>query len=189
MDHIIGLALIFAAIGGLWYCITIYNGLVALRNDVAKAWANIDIMLKQRHDELPRLVEVCKGYMNYERDTLEKIVQARTIYQQAVSVDQKAEADRNTSSALRGLFAVAENYPDLKANNNFMRLQQRITELEDQIADRREFYNDAVNTFNVRIQEIPDTFVAGFMNVRPQPMFKVEDADKAPMAIGMAATR
>ena len=187
MDRIIGLAFIFAIVGGAWYCVTIYNGLIALRNDLNKAWANIDVLLKQRHDELPRLVEVCKGYMNYERGTLEKIVEARSQYQQAVSVDQKAQADRSATSALRGLFAVAENYPDLKANNNFMQLQQRITDLENQIADRREFYNDAVNNFNVRIQQLPDTLIASFMHVHPQPMFKVEDADKAPVTMQFAA--
>jgi LemA protein len=165
-----------------------FNGLIALKNDIAKAWANIDILLKQRHDELPKLLEVCKGYMDFERDTLQKITQARSMYQQATSVDQKAHADQGMSSALRGFFAVAENYPQLRANDNFIRLQVRITELESQIADRREFYNDSVNTFNIRIQQMPDTFVASFMNVTPQPMFKVEDADKAdvPMSFGAA---
>jgi len=187
MDKIIGLALVFLTVGGVWYFITLYNGMVGLRNDVDKAWANLDVMLKQRHDELPRVVEVCQGYMNYERDTLEKVTEARSLYQQAASVDQKAQADRSTTTALRGLFAVAERYPDLKANNNFMQLQRRISELEDQIADRREFYNDAVKNFNVRIQQIPDTVVAGFMNVRPRPMIKVEDSDRAPIAIAMGA--
>src|ERR1700737_3607138 len=152
MDHIISLAFWFAIVGVGIYAVMIFNSLISLKNDVAKAWANIDILLKQRHDELPRLVEVCKGYMNYERDTLEKVTQARSQYQQAVSVDQKAQADQSTTSALRSLFAVAENYPQLKANENFIRLQNRITELENEIADRREYYNDSVNTFNTRIQ-------------------------------------
>ena len=190
MNYIVLLALAFVAIGLLWYVATMYNGLVALKNDIEKAWANIDIMLKQRHDELPKLIDVCKGYMNYERDTLQKIVQARAMYQQAITVDQKAQADQSTKAAVRGLFAVAENYPDLKANNNFLQLQKRITELENQIADRREFYNDSVNTFNIRIQEFPDTFVAAFMQLTPKPMFKVEESDKAdvPVAFG-ASTR
>ena len=124
--------------------------------------------------------------MGYERDTLLKITQARSMYQQAVSIDQKAQADQSMTSALRGFFAVAENYPQLKANENFMRLQGRITELESQIADRREFYNDSANTFNTRIQQMPDTFVASFMSLTPRPMFKVEEADKVdvPMAFG-----
>jgi len=188
MDNIISLAFLFVFVGLGVYVVMIFNGLIALKNDVAKAWANIDILLKQRHDELPKLLDVCKGYMDYERDTLQKITQARSQYQQAVSVDQKAQADQSTTSALRGLFAVAENYPQLKANDNFMQLQKRITELENEIADRREFYNDSVNTFNIRIQQMPDTFVASFMNLAPRPMFKVEEADKAdvPMTFGAA---
>ena len=151
MDNIISLAILFVLVGLGVYVVMIFNGLIALKNDIAKAWANIDILLKQRHDELPKLLDVCKGYMNFERDTLQKITQARSMYSQAVSVDQKAQADQSMTSALRGLFAVAENYPQLKANDNFMQLQKRITELESEIADRREFYNDSVNTFNIRI--------------------------------------
>ena len=188
MNTIISLAFLFAIFGVIVYVIVMFNGLIAVKNDIAKAWANIDILLKQRHDELPKLLDVCKGYMEFERDTLQKIAQARSMYQQAVSVDQKAQADQNMTSALRGFFAVAENYPQLKANDNFMRLQIRITELESQIADRREFYNDSVNTFNIRIQQMPDTFVASFMNLAPRPLFKVEEADKAdvPMSFGAA---
>ena len=187
MNNILSLAFLFAIIGFAVYVVMIFNGLVAVKNDVAKAWANIDILLKQRHDELPNLVEVCKGYMNHERETLESVTQARSQYQQAVSVDQKAQADQGTTLALRSLFAVAENYPQLKANENFLKLQNRITELESEIADRREFYNDSVNTFNVRIQQVPDTFIAAFMSLRPQSMFKVEDADKAEVKLSFGA--
>ena len=187
MDNILSLAFLFAMVGLAVYVVMIFNGLITVKNDVAKAWANIDILLKQRHDELPNLVEVCKGYMNYERDTLEKITQARSQFQQAVSVDQKAQADQSMTSALRGLFAVAENYPQLKANENFLKLQNRISELESEIADRREFYNDCVNTFNIRIQQMPDTMIAAFMNLRPQSMFKVEDSDRAPVKMSFGA--
>jgi len=189
MAIIIALGLLFAAAGAALYVSMIYNGLVALKNDIDKAWANIDVMLKQRHDELSKLLDVCKGYMNFEGDTLQKVTQARSMYQQAVTVDQKVQADQNTTSALRGLFAVAENYPDLKANANFTQLQKRITELESQLADRREYYNDSVNTFNIRIQQVPDTFVAAQMHLAPKAMFKVEEADKAdvPMTFGAAA--
>jgi LemA protein len=188
MDTIVSLAFLFVILGLVVYVVMIFNGLIALKNDIAKAWANIDILLKQRHDELPKLLEVCKGYMDFERDTLQKITQARSMYQQAISVDQKAQADQSMTSALRSFFAVAENYPQLKANDNFMHLQVRITDLESQIADRREFYNDSVNTFNIRIQQLPDTFVASFMNLTPRPMFKVEEADKAdvPMTFSVA---
>jgi LemA protein len=103
-----------------------------------------------------------------------------------VTFDQKAQADQSMTSALRGFFAVAENYPDLKANSNFQLLQQRITSLENQIADRREFYNDSVNTFNIRIQQVPDTFVAAFMRLTPRTMLKVDEADKADVAMSFA---
>jgi LemA protein len=182
------LAVIFVGAGIVWYTVTIFNGLVALKNDIDKAWANIDITLKQRHDELPKLLDVCKGYMNFERDTLQKVTAARNMYQQAQSVSDKAQADQSMSSALRGFFAVAENYPELKANNNFMQLQKRITDLESQIADRREFYNDSVNTFNIRIQQVPDTFVASFMKVAPKALFKVDEADKADVPMTFAAS-
>jgi LemA protein len=188
MNTIVSLAFLFVIFGLIIYAITIFNGLITLKNDIAKAWANIDILLKQRHDELPKLFDVSKGYMDFERDTLEKITQARSMYSQAVSLDQKAQADQSMTSALRGFFAVAENYPQLKANDNFLRLQARVTELESQIADRREFYNDSVNTFNIRIQEMPDTFVASFMNLTPRPMFKVEEADTADVKMSFGAT-
>jgi LemA protein len=187
MTTIAELALLFVGAGCLWYIATIYNGLIALQNDIDKAWANIDVLLKQRHDELPKLLDVCKGYMDYERDTLQRITQVRSQYQQAVTVGQKAEADRDTAYALRGFFAVAENYPELKANGNFLQLQNRITELESQIADRREFYNDSVNTFNTRIRQMPDTFVASFMNAAPHPMFQVAESEKAGVSVGLAA--
>lgn len=188
MSTVMLLAVIFVGAGIVWYTVTIFNGLVALKNDIDKAWANIDIMLKQRHDELPKLLDVCKGYMNFERDTLQKVTAARNMYQQAQSVSDKAQADQSMSSALRGFFAVAENYPELKANNNFMQLQKRITDLESQIADRREFYNDSVNTFNIRIQQVPDTFVASFMKVAPKALFKVDEADKADVPMTFAAS-
>ncbi|MGA8493029.1 MAG: LemA family protein [Terriglobales bacterium] len=189
MNTLISLVCLFAILGLAAYVVMIFNGLIALKNDIAKAWSNIDILLKQRHDELSKLLDVCKGYMDYERDTLLKITQARSLYQQAVSVDQKAQADQSMTSALRGFFAVAENYPQLKANDNFMRLQVRITELESEIADRREFYNDSVNTFNIRIQQMPDTLVASFMNLKPQPMFKVEEADKVDVPMTFSAAK
>ena len=107
--------------------------------------------------------------------------------QQQLAETQKAQADQTMTSALRGLFAVAENYPQLKANENFLKLQTRITELENEIADRREFYNDCVNTLNTRIQQFPDTFIAAFMSLQAKPMFKVEESDKAPVAMSFGA--
>lgn len=189
MNLIILLALLFAAVGFVVYLVTIYNGLIAIKNDIDKAWANIDVLLKQRHDELTKLLDVTKGYTEFERDTLTKITQARSQYQQASTIEQKAQADQTMTSALRGFFAVAENYPDLKANSNFQQLQKRITDLENQIADRREFYNDSVNTFNIRIQQVPDTFVAGYMHLTPRTMLKVEEADKADVKMSFAQSK
>jgi LemA protein len=186
MVLVVSLAFLFAIVAFVIYLVTIYNGLVAIKNDIDKAWANIDVLLKQRHDELTKLLDTTKGYMEFERDTLTKITQARTQYQQAVTVDQKAQADQSMTSALRGFFAVAENYPELKANTNFQLLEKRISELESQIADRREFYNDSVNTFNIRIQQVPDTFVAAFMQLTPRTMLKVDEADKADVKMSFA---
>lgn len=186
MNFIITLGFLFVIVAFVAYLATLYNGLVALKNDIDKSWANIDVLLKQRHDELTKLLDVTKGYANFERDTLTRITQARSQYQQAVTVDQKAQADQSMTSALRGFFAVAESYPDLKANANFMQLEQRITQLENQIADRREFYNDCVNTFNIRIQQVPDTFVASFMRLTPRTMLKVSEEEKTDVAMSFA---
>jgi len=172
------LAFFFFFAGIAIYAVILYNGLVRLRNENDRAWANIDVLLKQRHDEIPNLVEVVKGYMQHEQQTLLAVTQARAASLQAASVEQKALADLKLDGALRGLFAVAENYPQLKANENFLKLQNRISELEERIADRREFFNDDVNTYNTRIGQIPDVFVASFMGLKPRSMFKVSDADR-----------
>ncbi len=189
MTLIMTIAFLFAIVAFVVYLVTIYNGLVALKNDIDKSWANIDVLLKQRHDELTKLLDTTKGYMEFERDTLTKITQARCQYQQAVTIDQKAQADQSMTSALRGFFAVAENYPELKANTNFQTLQKRISDLESQIADRREFYNDCVNTFNIRIQQVPDTFVAGLMHLTPRMMLKIDEADKTDVKMAFGAAK
>jgi len=173
-----GAALLLFAIGVLVYTVILYNELVRLRNDNDRAWANIDVLLKQRHDEIPNLVETVKGYMQHEQQTLLAVTQARAASMNAVSIGQKATADLMMTGALRGLFAVAENYPQLKANENFLKLQTRITELEERIADRREFFNDDVNTYNTRIGQIPEVFVASFMSLKPRAMFQVSDEDR-----------
>jgi LemA protein len=183
MGVILSSVFLFVVAGALIYLATLYNGLIALRSDIDKAWANIDVLLKQRYDEIPRVVEVCKGYMQRERDTLQSIAQARSTYAQAVTVNQKAEASGPLTSSVRQLFADAESYPELKANATFLQLQKCITDLEDQIADRREFYNDAVNTFNIRTQEMPDAFVAKLMRLKPREMFKVKEAERTPVRV------
>src|SRR5229473_2722747 len=171
-------AVFFVLVGILLYLIIVYNGLVRLRNDNDRAWANIDVLLKQRHDEIPNLVETVKGYMQHEQQTLVAVTQARAASVNAASVRQKAQADLKMTGALRGLFAVAENYPQRRTNENFLKLQYRISELEERIADRREFFNDEFKTYNTRIGQIPQVFVASFMNLKPRDMFKVSDEDR-----------
>jgi LemA protein len=171
-------ALAFFAIGVFVYGVILYNELVRLRNDNDRAWANIDVLLKQRHDEIPNLVESVKGYMQHERQTLESLTQARTASIQAATVAEKAQASLLMTGALRGLFAVAENYPQLKASDNFLALQKRISELEERIADRREFFNDNINTYNMRIGQIPEVFLASFMDLKPREMFKANEGER-----------
>ena len=185
---ITALAFFFFLAGALFYAVILYNGLVRLRNENDRAWANIDVLLKQRHDEIPNLVEAVKGYMQHEQQTLLAVTQARADSMNASSVGQKAVADFKIASALRGLFAVAENYPQLKANENFLKLQNRIIELEERIADRREFFNDGVNTYNTRIGQIPDVFVASFMNLGRREMFKVSEEDRRQVEVSFQGT-
>lgn len=183
IGSVVSLALLFVVIGVALYFVSIYNGLIVLSRNIEKAWANIDVLLKQRHDEIPKLIGVCEGYMKYERQTLEKITAARTACIQARGVADSAAKEGELSGLLRQLFAVAENYPDLKASQNFIQLQQRVSYLESQIADRREFYNDSVNNYNIRIHQIPDMWVAASMGMQDKELFKVDEADRKDVEI------
>jgi LemA protein len=160
------------------YYITIYNGLIVVKNNIQKAWSNIDVLLKQRHDEIPKLVKTCEGYMQYEKKTLTEVIAARNSAAGANTVAEKAEKEGQLTMALGRLFALSENYPDLKAQTGFQNLQSRITALENQIADRREFYNESVNTYNIRIESFPDGLIARQMNLQPQAMFKIAEGDR-----------
>jgi LemA protein len=183
MPIIVGGLFVFVLVGLAIYFVTIYNGLIMLGRNIDKAWANIDVLLKQRHDEIPKLIKVCEGLMQYERETFEKITAARTACMNARSPQASAQAEGQLSGLLGGLFAVAENYPQLKANENFMQFQQRISYLESQIADRREFYNDSVNTYNIRIKVLPDVFVANMLSLKEREFFKVSDAERQDVAV------
>jgi len=161
------LVVIFALAAFVGYLMVIYNGLVRIGAAVKLAWSNIDVLLVQRHDELPKLVEVCRQYMTYEGDTLERVIKARAAVNSARNAGNVATvgaAEQGLRTGLNGLYAVAERYPGLKANEAFKQLQARISGLETAIADRREVYNDAVNANNVRIQTFPDALVANFGN-------------------------
>lgn len=160
------------------YGVILYNELVRLRVENDRAFANIDVLLKQRHDEIPNLVSCVKGYMDHERQTLEAVTLARTASIGAASIPQKAQADVRLTGALHALFAVAERYPNLKANQNFLALQKRISELEERIADRREFFNDDVATFNTRIAQLPEVFLARQMKLRPRQLFQVSEQER-----------
>ncbi len=173
------LALIVAVI---IYAIVIYNRLVNLKHNVTKAWSNIDVLLKQRHDELPKLVATCKEYMKYEQATLEKVVDARGRAAEARSagdIDALGAAEGALRIGLGQLFALAEDYPDLKANETFQHVQGRITGLENSIADRREFYNESVNLNNIGIEEFPDVMVARLLSFKPFHLLEFEQSEVA----------
>jgi len=163
------------------YGVMIYNSLVQVKHNVSKAWANIDVLLKQRHDEIPKLVEVCKQYRQFEQDTLQRVIEARSRVFQA-SQSQNMPALRQAETALRAglanLYAVAEAYPELKTNEQFMNLQTRISALENAIADRREFYNESVNINNVRIEQFPDVVIAGMFNFPARQLLEFQEEEK-----------
>ncbi|MDB6096782.1 MAG: LemA family protein [Francisellaceae bacterium] len=154
----------------IFYTVSLYNSLVEVKQAVSKNWANIDVILKQRNSELPKLIDSCKQYMQYEKGTLEKIIQDRQNHMNACKTGDIAEinkAEIQLKSGLNNLFALAENYPDLKSNTNFLQLQGRISDLESSISDRRELYNESVNINNTRIQEFPDKLLARLFNFKP----------------------
>jgi len=164
------------------YLIMLYNGLVQVKHNVSKAWANIDVLLKQRHDELPKLVETCKLYMKFEQETLQKVMEARSKVfsaRESQNVGALGPAEAGLRASIGNLFAVAEAYPDLKTNQTFLQLQSRISGLENAIADRREFYNESVNINNVRIEQFPDTLIAGTFNFKPAQLLEFDGAEKA----------
>jgi len=159
----------------VFYLISVYNGLVDVKNAVSKAWSNIDVLLKQRHDELPKLIDTCKQYMQHEQATLEKVIAARaqvSSARESQDVAAVGRAETGLRNGLGQLFALAESYPDLKANEQFLQLQSRISSLENSIADRREFYNESVNINNVRIEQFPGVLVARFFNFKSAELLK-----------------
>src|SRR5262245_60456704 len=180
MAFIVLLMLIVGMAVAVAYTAGIYNQMIGVKVNVDKSWSNIEVLEKQRYDEIPRLVKVCEAYMQYERDTLQKVIAARTKYLAARGPAAQAAAGGEMASALKSLFAVAENYPDLKANQNFTQLQGRITTLENDIADRREFYNDSVGIFNARLEQVPYVFFARMLDYHAREMYKVAAAETAP---------
>ena len=158
------------------WVVGIYNGLVRLRNAVKNAWSQIDVQLKRRHDLIPNLVETAKGYMTHERETFEAITKARNLAQNANSVPEQGAAEAGLSQALSNFFVVVENYPDLKANENFLQIQEELTSTENKIGFARQAYNDSVMTFNNKIEMFPSNIIAGMFNFTKSDFFEIEDA-------------
>ena len=160
------------AVFGLWFA-AMYNGLVRLRNQVKNAWAQIDVQLKRRHDLIPNLVETAKGYMKHERGTLEAVTKARNLAQSANTPGAASKAEQGLSNALGQFFVVVERYPDLKASQNFLSLQEELASTENRIGFARQFYNDQVMRFNIRIQSVPANVVAGMFAFTQMELFEL----------------
>ena len=166
------------------YLVLMFNALVSVRNNVARAWANIDVLLKRRHDEIPRLVEVCRQYKQFEQETLVRVAQARqqvAAAREAMNMAALGPAEAALRAGTARVFALAEGYPALKANDNFMQLQQRITGLENAIADRREFYNDSVNVNNTRVAQFPEVLLARLFGFREARLLHFDSHERAPV--------
>jgi LemA protein len=159
----------------LWV-VGMYNGLVRLRNQVKNAWSQIDVQLKRRHDLIPNLVETAKGYMKHERETFEAITKARSQAIEARGVAEQGKAESQLSSALGQFMVVVENYPDLKANQNFLALQEELTTTENKVGFSRQFYNDQVLQFNTRIESVPTNIIAGMFGFKQAEFFEIEVA-------------
>ncbi|WP_372737157.1 LemA family protein [Neptunomonas sp.] len=170
-----------------FYAISLYNNLVRLKHNVSQAWSNIDVLLKQRHDELPKLVDTCREYMQYEQETLTRVIEARSqvaTAREKQDINGLGQAETQLRIGLGSLFALAEDYPELKANDSFQHLQSRITGLENSIADRREFYNESVNIYNVRIEQFPDLIIARQLNFSSRALLVFKDTELTDVNIG-----
>jgi LemA protein len=169
--------------GLIGYLVIIYNGLVRLKKDINEAWSNIDVLLKQRSDEIPKLVDAAQEYMDYEQEVMNEITQARNEVQKASTPKAKAEADKQMRGALGNFFAVAEDYPNLKSSEQFQQLQQRVSDIEDQISDRREFYNQSVNNYNTRIHQIPYNLIANIIGYSDEELFEATEEERQDLSI------
>ena len=180
--EITGIILLVVLVVVLVYFVMLYNQLVQIKHNVSKSWANIDVLLKQRHDELPKLIETCKQYMKFEQDTLVRVMEARAGVSSAreqQNIGALGQAEGELRGALGRLFALAEAYPELKTDETFQHLQARISTLENGIADRREFYNESVNINNVRIEQFPDSIVAALFSFKAMQLLKFSENERA----------
>ncbi len=159
------------------FIISLYNNLVKLRQRVKNAFSQMDVQLQRRFDLIPNLVNTVKGYMNHEEGTLTKIAELRTSWANSTTVAEKAELDNQLSGTLKTIMAVSENYPDLKANTNFIELQEELKSTEDKIAFARQFYNDTVTMYNMKIEVVPSNIVASLFGFKPESLFKVDSSE------------
>jgi LemA protein len=157
---------------------TMYNALIELKFQVERAWANIDVILEQRHEEIPKLITICEQFGKYERGTLEKLIQARQHYLTARKVNNKIEIANEISEQLKSVFAIGEAYPQLMSSAQFVHLQKRISSLEGQIADRKEIVNETVTNYNIRCQQIPYSSFARILGYFPMPLYIINDQKK-----------
>jgi LemA protein len=181
-----GVGLMIAIAG--YIALTSYNAIVALRQRIDKAWANIDVVLKQRHDQLPNLVAAVRGLMTFERDVLTEVTRARAAYSPTAPIPDQALTSAATSSAVRSLFAVVERYPDLKSESNVQDLQREIERLEAMIADRRELYNDQVYRYNTAIGQVPGVLLASLLGWKTREFFAADPAEVARPDTGLEAS-
>ncbi len=185
MQIVIVFIIVLVVIGLLSWFFTVYNGLIHVKENIKKSWANIDVLLMQRSDEIPKLIKVLKSFVKHEKTMFDNVMDARKSYLGANSITEKADADNQISDALKSVFALSEAYPELRSNDNFLNLQDRISGLENEIADRRELYNESVNNYNIRIQSLPDVVIANAMGLGQEEMFKVEDSKKKDVDIDL----
>ena len=181
--NIFTIILIIVGVAALWL-VAAYNRFVALRNRAKEAWSDIDVQSKRRYDLIPNLVETVKSYASHEKELLEKVTQARTQAMGAQTIKEKGEAENFLSSTLKSLFAVSENYPDLKASVNFLELQRELRDTEDKIQASRRFYNTNVRDLNIKIESFPDRLIAQTFNFKPMEFFEIgESAAREPVAV------
>jgi LemA protein len=169
-------------VAGLWL-LGMYNGLVRLRNRIESAWSQIDVQLQRRYDLIPNLVETVKGYASHEKDTLDRVIQARNQAINTQGVANQAQAENVISGALKSLFALSEAYPDLKANQNFLALQEELSGTEGKIAYARQFYNDAVQSYNTKTQTFPSALIAQRFGFKQREYFEADDTSRGPVKV------
>ena len=185
MNIVVGFIFILVIIGLVSWFFTIYNGLIQVRENIKKSWANIDVFLMQRSDEIPKLIKTVKAFAKHEKKMFDSVMSAREKYLGAGTLAEKADADNQITNALKSVFALSESYPELRSNENFLQFQNRISGMENEIADRRELYNESVYNHNIRIQSLPDVIIANAMALKQEEMFEVPESKKDDISIDL----